>query len=82
MRSAADLPYGMGYPLTNKPCDNGNAERTEMGAQRAQSALNENGPLVPLAGEKRAASLTKAIGFSGRELPQGEKSMSPLFRQA
>ena len=39
MRSAADLPYGVGYPLTNKPCDKGGAERKPRWAPSALDRL-------------------------------------------
>ena len=58
MRSAADLPYGVGYPRMNKVC-------------HRESAQNERGPLLPWQG-KAGRSLNLGDGFflTG-ELPRG-----------
>ena len=58
MRSAADQPYGVGYPRMNKVC-------------HKESAQNESGPLLPWQG-KAGRSLNLGDGFflTG-ELPRG-----------
>ena len=67
MRSAADLPYGVGYPLMSKPCHNGGSERKR--------------PADPLAGGKAGRSLNLGDGFSGRELPRAKKHKAEGFRK-